>query len=700
MLKKIVSRPGINRENTRYYTEAGFYDCDKIRFRQGSPEVIGGWQRISDTTYLGVCRSIWNWVTLYGYELLGVGTNLKFYTGRGGAYFDVTPIRNAVTLSSPFTATAGSAIITVTHTNHGALDGDFVSFYNAASLGGNITATLLNTEHQITYIGPNSYSITVPAVATAGDTGHGGSPRAVYQINVGAEIGIAQVGWDAGAWGYGSYGFGGTSTELIRLWSQSNFGQDLIFAPRRGSMYYWFTATGLEELPSTFTVASPCVATVANSNLFDLMPVSFTSTGQLPTGLEIGTVYYVRNFNPIYGSFNLSATANGALINTSGTQSGTHALSIRGVSLTALAGASDVPVVQNYSCVSDIYRFVFAFGCNDYTSATQDPMLIRWSDQEDAANWTPAATNQAGSLRLSHGSEIVTAVQTRQEIVVLTDSSVYALQYLGPPYVWGAQLVGDNISIISQNAAITASGVLYWMGFDKFYKYDGRIQTLRCDLRSYIYTDINRNQFEQVFSGTNEGFNELWWFYCSADSNVIDRYVIYNYIEDIWYYGTMSRTAWLDSGTLAYPLAATYLHNLVEHENGLNNSETATPQPISAYITSSEFDIDDGHNFGYVWRIIPDLTFRGSTANAPTATMSLIPLNNSGAGYTNPPSVGGVDYGAVTRTAVLPIEKYTGQLNIRVRGRQLAFKIESNQLDTTWQLGAPRIDIKQDGKRG
>jgi len=699
MLKKIVSRPGINRENTRYYTESGFYDCDKIRFRQGTPEVIGGWQQISSETFLGVCRSLWDWVTLTGYELFGVGTNLKFYIARGGAYFDITPIRTAVTLTSPFTATTGSAIISVAHTNHGALTGDFVTFYNASSLGGNITAAVLNAEHQITYIDANTYTIAVAVTATAGDTGHGGTPRAVYQICTGAEISVATTGWGAGYFGYGGFGIGEPTVGLIRLWSQNNFGQDLIFAPRRGGIYYWPSVLDFDTA-ATFTIATPCVVTTANLALYDLAPISFTSTGSLPTGLDIGSMYYVRNFNATLGTFNVSSTPAGGLIATSGTQSGFHYLSARGFNIAELAGASDTPVVQSYSFVSDIYRFVFAFGCNDYTSTVQDPMLIRWSDQEDAATWTPAATNQAGSLRLSHGSEIVTAIQTRQEIVVLTDSSVYALQYLGPPYVWGAQLVGDSISIASQNAAITASGILYWMGLDKFYKYDGRIQTLRCDLRAYVFTDINREQYAQIFAGTSEGFNEVWWFYCSANSTTIDKYVVYNYIEDIWYYGTMSRTAWLDSGTLDYPIAATYTHNIVEHENGLNNNETGTPQPISAYITSSEFDIDDGHNFGYIWRIIPDLTFRGSTAEAPTATMSLIPLNNSGAGYTNPPSVGGVDYGAITRTAVLPIEKYTGQLNIRVRGRQLAFKIESNQLDTTWQLGAPRIDIKQDGRRG
>jgi hypothetical protein len=333
-------------------------------------------------------------------------------------------------------------------------------------------------------------------------------------------------------------------------------------------------------------------------------------------------------------------------------------------------------------------------------------MLIRWSNQEDPVNWTVSATSQAGSLTLSHGSIIVTVVQTRQEIVVFTDSTVYSLQYLGPPAVWSSQLLGDNISIISPNAATIASGKVYWMGVDKFYVYDGRINTLNCDLRKYIYQDINLSQNQQVFCSTNEGFNEVWWFYCSANSTTIDKYVIYNYLESdgkggqgVWYYGTMARTAWLDSGLRSYPIAATYSYNLVDHENGVDNGETATTLPIEAYISSSEFDIDDGDKFGFIWRVLPDMTFEGSTASSPSAVMTLLPMQNSGSGYNSPTSVGGSDHATVTRTATVPIEQFTGQVYIRVRGRQMIMKVASSDLGVQWQLGFPRFDIRQDGRR-
>ena len=379
--------------------------------------------------------------------------------------------------------------------------------------------------------------------------------------------------------------------------------------------------------------------------------------------------------------------------------SATTGVTVRGFDLATAPGASDVPTVQNYIFISDINRFLFAFGCNDYGSSTQDPMLIRWSDQEDAFNWTPSATNQAGSLRLSHGSQIVTAVQARQEIVVFTDSSLYSLQYLDAPIFWGAQLLGDNISIVGQNAAVIASGVVYWMGVDKFYAYDGRVQTLNCDLRRYVFNDFNQSQSQQVFAGTNEGFNEVWWFYCSANSTVVDKYVVYNYLEGVWYYGTMNRTAWLDSGLRDFPMAATYSHTLVYHEAGLNDNVAGTPSAINAYISSSEFDIGDGHNFGFVWRVIPDLTFSNSendpnTGLSPRVTMSLAGLYNSGSGRIDTAS------GLVAKSSTyLLTEEFTGQIYTRVRGRQMVFEIESNQLNTTWQLGAPRIDIKPDGRR-
>jgi hypothetical protein len=358
-----------------------------------------------------------------------------------------------------------------------------------------------------------------------------------------------------------------------------------------------------------------------------------------------------------------------------------------------------VPTHQNLILTSDISRFVFAFGANEYGSATVDPMLIRWSDQEDALNWTPAATNQAGFLRLSNGSEIVTAVQSRQEVLVWTNSAVYSLQYQGAPIVWGAQLVGENISLAGQNAVAYANGVSYWMGKDKFYMYDGRVQSLRCDLRQYVFSDLNTAQYEQVVAGTNEGFNEVWWFYCSTNSSENDRYVIYNYREDVWYFGNLGRTAWLDSGLRNFPLAATYANNLVNHESGVDDRIAADPAPIAAYITSSEFDLDDGHQFAFVWRVLPDMTFRGSTAASPSATMTLLPLRNSGSGYNNPASVGGSNSAGITRTATLPIEEFTGQVYTRVRGRQMAMKIESDGLGVTWQLGAPRLDMRPDGRR-
>jgi hypothetical protein len=621
-LKKLVLKPGVNQENTRYTNENGWYISDKMRFRQGTPEKIGGWQRISASTFLGVCRSLWNWVTLQNFNLIGVGTNLKFYIEKGGAYNDITPIRSSSTINNnPFSTTNLSTTVTVTDTAHGGATGDFVTFSGATAVGG----LTLNNEYQITVLTANTYTITAATAATSTATGGGASVVAAYQVSVGPAIEVALTGWGAGAWGSGTWGVGTPSTTEtnIRIWSQQNFGEDLIFAPAGGQLYYWDATNGVTT---------------------------------------------------------------------------------RGVLVSSLAGASDVPTVQNFIFVSDISRFVFAFGANEIGSSTQDPMLVRWSDQESVVNWTPAITNQANSIRLSHGSRIVTCVQTRQEIVVFTDSSVYSFQYQGPPAIWSSQLLGDNISIFSQNAAVIASGVVYWMGIDKFYKYDGRVQTLRCDLRQHIFQDINLSQAAQVFAGTNEGFNEVWWFYCSANSTVIDSYVIFNYFENngegVWSYGTLGRTAWLDSGLRDYPLAATYTYNLVNHEFGNDDAETATPVAINAIIGSAEFDIDDGDHFGFVWRMLPDITFRGSDTASPQVTMTLIPMQNAGSGYNDPISLGGNENATVTRTSTSVIEQFTGQVYVRVRGRQMILQVDSNQLGCAWQLGSPRIDIKQDGRRG
>lgn len=620
-LKKLVFKPGINRERTDYTNEGGWYDCDKVRFRQGFPEKIGGWSRISSSTFLGTCRSLLKWITLSGVNHIGVGTNLKFYIEGGGIYNDITPIRlTTAPGTTTFAAFNGSNIITVTHTAHGAATGDFVTFSDAVSLGGNITADVLNQELQISrVVNANTYEITLDVTANASDTGNGGSATvAAYQINTGAEYSIPLLGWSAGGWGYGPWGVGESDELPLRLWSQTNFGEDLIFGPRGGGIYYWDATNG---------------------------------------------------------------------VNT------------RAVALSSLSGASNVPTVQNFILVSDVSRFTFAFGCNELGSSIQDPMLIRWSDQEDPTNWTPAATNQAGGLGLSRGTEIVTAIQSRQEILVWTNSSLYSLQYIGGAEGWGAQLVGDNISIASQNAVAYANGVAYWMGRDKFYMYDGRTMPLPSDVRRFVFEDFNGKQIEQVHGGTNESYHEIWWFYCSSGQTEIDRYVVYNYLENTWYYGTMARTAWLDTGLREKPLAATYVNNLVNQESGTDGDVTGTNEPINAYVTSTQFDIEDGDRFSFIWRVLPDITFEGSTAATPAATLTMIPMNNSGSGYNVPASVGGNSSGAISRAAVIPVEAFTQQLNIRVRGRQLVLKLESDALGVQWQLGSPRIDLRPDGRR-
>jgi hypothetical protein len=421
--------------------------------------------------------------------------------------------------------------------------------------------------------------------------------------------------------------------------------------------------------------------------------------------VSLGTLTFTGTGSGGVGTYTVSAGAVVAstiftadtLIVTSGTQSGTHYILPNLIPVTSLPGANQVPTIQNLVYVSDVSRFTFAFGCNQMGETVQDPMLIRWSDQESVTEWEPLATNQAGYVRLSHGTQIIANIQTRQEIVVWTDSALYSLQYLGPPYVWGVQLLGDNISILNQNAVAQASGVIYWMGTDKFYMYDGRVQTLNCDLRKFIYQDINLGQNQQVFASTNEGFNEVWFFYCTAASSTIDRYVVYNYLENTWYYGSMARTAWLDSGLRDYPLAATYSYNVVNHEYGNNDNETGTTLPIESYISSAEFDIGDGNNFAFVWRMLPDLTFSGSdSGSSPQVTYTLYPMQNSGSG-TGTPVAANVD--KLTGASYTITEGFTGQVFTRARGRQMILKVGSNNLGTSWQLGSTRIDIRPDGRR-
>ena len=694
-LQKLMLKSGVNRENTRLTNEGGWYEADKIRFRQGTPEVIGGWVQRSANTFIGVCRSLFQWVTLDGLKLIGCGTNLKFFLDRAGTFFDITPIRRTVTLgAAPFATVDASDIVTVTDVAHGAVENDFVTYSGADAVAG---LTIDGYYQVYAVIDVDTYSISVGTPASATTTGGGAAVIASYEINTGYSTQVPSSGWGAGPWGAGPWGSDVFYAGLtLQLWSQAAYGEDLIFGPREGGIYYWDATAGvnvrarnLNAIGGTvaISVSSPALVTLS----FPLSAgsaVVFSTTGALPTGLTAGTTYYVATVSG--ADVTVSATNGGIEINTTFAGSGTHSITLL-----------DVPIYQQCLLVSDASRFVLAFGCNEIGTTEQDPMLIRWSDQENPLQWYPQITNQAGSLRLSIGSVIFFAIQVRQEILVWTDVAMYSLQYIGAPLVWGATLLDSNITTQRPNAGAVGSGVCYWMGQDKFYQYDGRVQTLNCDLRKYVFEDINTSQAMQTFATTNEAFNEIWWFYCSADSLQIDRYVVYNYLETLWYYGTMSRTAWIDAGLNQKPISATYDGLLLHQETGIDDVASGTPEPIHAYIVSSEFGIGDGDKFSFVWRMLPDLTFVGSDSTThPEMTITLLPMKNSGSGYSVPPSLGGSNAQTVSRVGAYTVDQFTGQINIRVRARQMAMRLESNKVGTTWQAGAMRLDSKPDGRAG
>lgn len=616
-LTKLQFRPGVNKEVTSYANEGGWIDSDKVRFRGGFPEKIGGWQSWSSARFLGTCRAIFDWATLAGQRLIGLGTSDKYYVVRGSDFYDITPVdRTTAAGAVTFTATNGSAVLTVNHTAHGALAGDYVTFSGAVSLGGVVTAGVLNAEYAVLEVlTGGTYTVQLAVTATAGDVGTGGAAVvAAYQIPVGSSSQTPTVGWGSGGWGLGSWGQEQPGTTRIRFWDHANYGEDLIYAPRGGALYYWDSSLGL---------------------------------------------------------------------------------STRGVKITG----GNAPLVHGTFLVSDASRFVICFGCNPYLQTELDPMLVRWSDREQYGTWAPSITNQSGEYRLSNGSKLMCGRQSRQEILCWTDTALYAMKYVGAPYVWGFSLLASELSIISSDAAVVVNGVAYWMGLDKFYKYDGRVTPLRCDLQKYIFSDINVQQAEQVFCGTVEAYNEVWWFYASAGSAVIDRYAVYNYGSDIWYHGSMHRTAWWDSALVGKPLAA-YNTTLLQHETGSDDNTELTPVAIASRIESAPVDISDGDRASFVWRMLPDVTFVGSSAANPVVNIELKPFKGTGSPVKNPQSVGGDATAAVTRTASAPVELHTEQINIRVRGRQISMKLMSDQIGVAWQLGAPRVDMRPDGRRG
>jgi hypothetical protein len=784
-LQKLQFRPGVNREGTTLSNEGGWYDCDKIRFRSGYPEKLGGWQvdggvyfptvpvttltatsgtdtaaSLSSGAFWGVAKSMWNWINLAGYNLLAVGTNYKYYiqNSSGGAFNDVTPIRSTTAAGDvTFSATNGSPIITVNDTSSGVQVGDFVCFTGAADLGGAITATVLNREYQVQTVPTiSTYTITASVNATIGDSGNGGSATVGnYQITSGNSTFTFGVGYGAGGYG-GSSGpsFATTLTASINASSTANIAvasttgfaaSGTIWIGTEGISYTSITGggspsfNGITRAAGGTGIPSSTAAAHLNGDAVYQYPSTATGYGSpATTGVGIQLRLWSQSnygedlvFNPrgspmYYWANNASPNVfdRGQLI-------------AAGVAVTTKSGTftpdATCPSVANFVLVSDASRFTFAFGCNDptgvYATTAQDPMQIRWSDQNTLVTWLPAITNQAGGVKLSHGSAIITAIQTRQEILVYTDSAVYSFQYLGAPYVWGNQILADNISIASPNAVATVNNVTYWMGSDKFYMYTGRVETLPCALRQYIYTNINMQEAYQFFSGTNEGYNEVWWSYVSltgttstgengtgtaANPNIlIDRYVIYNHLERTWYYGTWNgttvrpRTAWLDSPLRSQPMSAIGYNSsgaytngaLVYQETGVDNNETGTPVAIDAYVQSSDFDIGDGHNFGFVWRLIPDVTFDGSTSAAPAVNFTVRPRQNPGANYGDSDNPAVTSAQSYATTPTYNVQQFTQQIFVRIRGRQMAFKLQSNTLGTQWQLGAPRIDVRPDGRR-
>ena len=743
-IQKLALRAGVNRESTSYANEGGYYASNKIRFRSGQAEKIGGWTKDTGTnnstlkpttgTLWGVGRSMWNWLNLAGYNLLAVGTNLKYYiqNGTNGLSYDVTPLRNTTTAGEvTFAASNGSKTITVTDVGHGAQTGDFVTYSGAVSLGGVITATILNAEFQITYVSSNSYTIQSSVAANGSDSGNGGaSVVGAYQLTTGQDVYSQNVGWGAGTWGGIITGAvttavsGGTlssSNTTVTVTSTTGFTTTgSILIDSETITYTGVTATTFTGCTRGVSGTGSGAATTHANGASVVQSTSFIGWGQSATvGIGVQLRLWSQStfgedliFNARGGA--LYYWANSASANTF--NRGQYLGPSTGIVTKSGTITTDAycPTVANYVLVSDASRFILVFGCNDYGSTVQDPLLIRWSDQESFATWYPAATNQAGSYRLSHGSQIVTAIQTRQEILVLTDAAIYSMQYLGPPYVWSFQIMGDNISIAGPNAIATANNITYWMGTDKFYMYSGRVQTLVSTLREYVYTDINLDQSYQFMAGTNEGYNEVWWQYCSAGSTVIDRYVIYNHVDNVWYYGDwdnyagapQGRTAWLDSALRAYPLAATYgvaggSSNtlLVYHESGVDDGVVNPPNPIVSSVTSSDFDIGDGHNFGFVWRLIPDLTFDGSSVNQPACMFTVLPRTNPGANYgpSNDPAV--ISTQNYQNQKTYAVQQFTQQVYVRIRGRQMAFQVSSDTLGVQWQLGVPRIDLRPDGRR-
>jgi hypothetical protein len=624
-MQKLQFKPGVNRDQTNYTNEGGWFACDRIRFLSGQAQKIGGWLKSVSQVLIGTCRQMFTWVTSTSDNVMAVGTNKKLYIDAGTVLYDITPLQHTSTTlgaaAGPFTATSGSAVLTVSYSTDTAYNpevGNYVTYSGATSLGGNITADILNAAYGYEILTVDTtaktYTIQVTATANGSDTAKGGATvTAKYDIDTGPLINVYGYGWGAGAWGRGTWGSGSLVPIKIfqRDWFFDNFDSDLVANIRNGTPYYW---------------------------TFD-------------------------------GTF-----------------------ATRAVPLSSIGGASDVPTQVTQLLVSQGDKHLLALGATPYGGGAFDPLLIRWSNQDDPGNFTPLPTNSAGFIRVSRGDAIIRAIPTRQEILVFTNGTLNSLQFLGTSDVFGLQELSDNISIASPRAVVTVSNNAFWMGTDKFYYYSGRVDTLPCTLRNHVFQNINFDQMDQIICGTNEQWNEVWWHYPTANSTTNDAYVIYNHLDRIWYYGTMNRTAWNDSSLRPFPQAvggadgSQYIYN---HEEGVDDDLL----PMASYIQSSDFDIVDGEQFLLIKRIIPDVEFNGSntvTNPTPSVLLTMKPRNFPGSDYATSPAKNVIE---------TSIDVYTNQVFMRARARQMGFKISSSDLGVQWQLGSPRLDGRPDGKR-
>jgi len=776
-ITKVQFRPGINKEITLYANEGGWYNCDKIRWRAGYPEKLGGWTNYaSNATFKGVPRTLFNWVSYSGENLLAIGTNQKFYVENGGQYFDITPVRNTVQLNNPFTVPTGSNLVLVNSPNHGAATGSYVYYISSSNMGNldynfefEIISVLDNDNYYILAVGTDGKSAVFNGIGP--NTG-GGVVTASYRILSGPAVDTVGVGWGIVPWGSGGWGTASATNIPMRLWSMSNFTQDLVFAVREGAIYYWNKDTvtygpGITiNQQANNTVKTTILASDAGGVTFLALDTTLNIPLDKITFLDIGNVVSGTNIAP--GSY-ITAFTGATTVTINQATLGVNDSNPYTFSYSGLTAPNETLQLVT----SSTYAFIIALGSTPYDPTNFnpmfDPMLVRWSDQSNAVEWTPATYNQSGESRLNNGSYIVGSVNTRQEILIWTDASIYSMQYVGPPYVWGFTSLMDNISTISPNCMVTINGVTYWMGVDKFFVYSGRVDTLPCAVRKFVFTNINLNQGFQVVCGYNEAFNEIWWHYPSANSPVNDSYVIFNYAENTWYYGSLNRTAWLDSPLRQYPMAAfgvqtSYLNSaigtadnsfvvlnagsyplagtviidseqitytgitgntfigctrgvngttiashpayatvnyivpnqIIYHEIGVDDQTGPVTLPITSYAESSDFDIGDGDRFAFVWRMLPDFAFTGSTTSSPKVLLTVKPRQNAGSAYQSNPTV---DNPSITSSATYPVEQFTGEVYTRVRGRGMALRIDSVDLGVAWQLGAIRVDVRPDGRK-